>query len=433
MNDNTLKCSALKSNNRIDLSSFFVDSFGPKNDLILTLIMPKNPQKTKKPAAKKAPPARNTPVKKVVSKKKTENAPVSSPRLRESPLPVDQSAHKFVLQPFAPSAPEPELPAYEYLGELPESYGTRRLFLAARDPRWLYAYWDFSWQQLRDAEQESPEGKVFLQIFIPGAERIHQIQVFPGSREWYLPVHRPATLFQAELGYYRHDGSFHQLAVSDEVLTPRDDPSPNREIEFVTLPFHYSFRQLFELIGDQIRPGEGLAKALARLQREGYPLPFPYALRRVVPSGLADRILEYLGGDLIRRIRVGSLEITETLRRRLLELGSSGIPSSLSSGPHGQNRSFSMHVNAELIIYGGTVPGAKVTIDGREILLRPDGTFSYHFTFPDGRFHIPIAASAPDGLEERSVLLSFLRLTDATPGVDPTRQPPLPEPIGRSA
>ena len=406
--------------------------------LILTIepfrsTMPRPSSKTKKVPAKKIESPKSVALKKASPRKKNGSAESTAPQLRETPLPVDQSAHKFVLQPFTPSAPEPELPAFEYLGELPESYGTRRLFLAARDPRRLYAYWDFSWQQLRDAEQESPEGKVFLQIYIPGAERVHQIQVFPGSKEWYLPVHRPATLFQAELGYYRHDGSFHRLAVSDEVLTPRDDPSPNREVEFVTIPFHYSFRQLLDLIRDQMRPGEGLAKALARLQREGFPLPFPYALRRVVPSGLADRLLEYLGGDLIRRIRVGSLEITETLRRRLLELGSSGIPSSLSSGPRGQDRTFSMHVNAELIIYGGTVPGAKVTVDGREIHLRPDGTFSYHFTFPDGRFHIPIAASAPDGLEERSVLLSFLRLTDSTPGVDPTRQPPLPEPIGRTA
>jgi len=292
--------------------------------------MPRPPSKTKKAAAKKVELPKNGATKKSSPKKKNGSPESSAPRLRESPLPVDQSAHKFVLQPFTPSAPEPELPAYEYLGELPESYGTRRIFLTARDPRWLYAYWDFSWQQLRDAEQESPEGKVFLQIYIPGAERVHQIQVFPGSKEWYLPVHRPATLFQAELGYYRHDGTFHRLAVSDEVLTPRDDPSPNREVEFVTIPFHYSFRQLLDLIRDQILPGEGLAKALARLQREGFPLPFPYALRRAFPSGLADRILEYLGGDLVRRIRVGSLEITETLRRRLLEMGSSGIPSSLS-------------------------------------------------------------------------------------------------------
>ena len=195
--------------------------------------MPKPSSKTKKSAAKKAESPKSVGSKRPSPKKKRGSETATISRLRESALPVDQSAHKFVLQPFTPSAPEPELPAYEYLGELPESYGTRRLFLAARDPRWLYAYWDLSWQQLRDAEQESPGGKVFLQIYIPGAERVHQIQIFPGSKEWYLPVHRPATLFQAELGYYRQDGSFHQLAVSDEVLTPRDDPSPNREVEFV--------------------------------------------------------------------------------------------------------------------------------------------------------------------------------------------------------
>ena len=240
--------------------------------------MPKASPKNKKPPAKQPGSPGKIATPKAASRKKEGAKESSAPRLRESPLPVDQSAHKFVLQPFSPAAPEPELPAFEYLGELPESYGTRRMFLAARDPRWLYAYWDFSWQQLRDAEQESPEGKVFLQVFIPGSERVHQIQVFPGSKEWYLPVHRPATLFQAELGYYRQDGSFHRLAVSDEVLTPRDDPSPNREVEFVTIPFHYSFRQLLDLIRDQMLPGEGLAKALARLQREGFPLPFPHAL-----------------------------------------------------------------------------------------------------------------------------------------------------------
>ena len=399
--------------------------------------MPKPSPKSKKESVKKGPArkvvAKKSAVKTVAKKVGPKNkSNGSSPRLRDVPLPVDHSAHKFVLQPFSPASPGETTPEFEFLGDLPESYGTRRLFLAARDPRWLYAYWDFTWQQLRDAEQEAPDGKIFLQVFIPGQERIHQIHIFPGSREWYLPVHRPGTGFQAELGYYRRDGSFHQLALSGEALTPRDDPSPNQEVEFVTIPFHYSFRQLLDLIQSQMKPGESLAKALARLQREGYPLPFSYALRRFVPSGVADRILDYLGGDLVRRIRVGSLEITETLRRRLLEMGSSGIPSSLSSGPRGRDRTFAMHVNAELIIYGGTVPGAKVSVDGKEISLRPDGTFSYHFTFPNGRFHIPIHATAPDGEEKRSAMLSFLRLTDTTAGVEATQQPPLPEPFGRS-
>jgi hypothetical protein len=356
----------------------------------------------------------------------------TAPRLRAQPLPLDPATHKFVLQPFSPSTKESEPPSFEQLGELPESYGSRRLFLTARDPRWLYAYWDFTWQQLRDAEQESPSGQIFLQVFIPGRERIHQIHIFPGSREWYLPVHRPATPFQAELGYYRHDGSFNALSVSDEVSTPRDDPSPNCEVQFVTIPFHYSFRQLFDLVAGQLRPGESLAHALSRLQNEGYPLPFAYALRRVVPTGVADRILDYLGGELVLRTRVGSLEITETLRRRLEELSSSHTPSSLTSGALGHDRTFAMHVNAELILYGGTTPGSQVTVDGRSISLRPDGTFSYHFVFPDGQFHIPIQATAPDGAEQRSALLSFLRLSSTTPGVEPTGQPPLPKPIGET-
>jgi hypothetical protein len=272
-----------------------------------------------------------------------------------------------------------------------------------------------------------------LQDFIPGRERIHQIHIFPGSREWYLPVHRPATPFQAELGYYRHDGSFNALSVSDEVSTPRDDPSPNCAVQFVTIPFHYSFRQLFDLVSGQLRPGESLARALSRLQNECYPLPFAYALRRVVPTGLADRILDYLGGELVLRTRVGSLEITETLRRRLEELSSSHTPSSLTSGALRHDRTFAMHVNAELILYGGTTPGSQITVDGRSVSLRPDGTFSYHFVFPDGQFHIPIQATAPDGAEQRSALLSFLRLSSTTPGVDPTGQPPLPKPLGRTS
>ena len=82
-----------------------------------------------------------------------------------------------------------------------------------------------------------------------------------------------------------------------------------------------------------------------------------------------------------------------------------------------------MHVNAELIIYGGTEPNAKVRIDGHDISLSPDGTFSYHFVFPDGQFHIPIEATSADGVEKRSALLSFLRLTDLEGDVRKTGQP----------
>jgi hypothetical protein len=97
----------------------------------------------------------------------------------------------------------------------------------------------------------------------------------------------------------------------------------------------------------------------------------------------------------------------------------------------GKPRSFHMHVNAELIIYGGTEPSAKLRIDGENITLSKDGTFAYHFVLPDGQFHIPIEATSADGVETRSALLSFLRLTDTVGDVRKTGQPVKDEPIGR--
>ena len=97
----------------------------------------------------------------------------------------------------------------------------------------------------------------------------------------------------------------------------------------------------------------------------------------------------------------------------------------------GRERGFHMHLNAELIIYGGTEPDAKVRIDGQDITLSKDGTFSYHFVFPDGQFHIPVDATSADGVETRSALLSFLRMTELEGDVRKTGQPILDEPIGR--
>lgn len=94
-------------------------------------------------------------------------------------------------------------------------------------------------------------------------------------------------------------------------------------------------------------------------------------------------------------------------------------------------REFFMHVNAEVIFYGGTHPEAKVTVAGQPIQLQPDGTFRYHFVFPDRDFEIPIVAVSPDGKETRSATLFFRRETTRQGDVGHTAQPPyLAEPMG---
>jgi hypothetical protein len=94
-------------------------------------------------------------------------------------------------------------------------------------------------------------------------------------------------------------------------------------------------------------------------------------------------------------------------------------------------RDFFLHVNAEVIFYGGTHPGAAVTIAGQPVKLSPDGTFHYHFIFPNEAYEIPIKAVSPDGLETRQAVLHFTRATEKVGGVADTGQPPLTEPMGR--
>lgn len=152
--------------------------------------------------------------------------------------------------------------------------------------------------------------------------------------------------------------------------------------------------------------------------------------------------------DSVRRVWVGSLEITELIRRQLQhDLSSfsvaswsqpsswSGAVSSFSSPfggvPRGE-KSFWFNINAELIIYGATEPDAEVTIGGRKIALRKDGSFSYRFSLPDGQYELPAVAVSSDRTDSRSAALKFLRATQYQGDVghhpqDPNLRPPRAE------
>jgi len=187
------------------------------------------------------------------------------------------------------------------------------------------------------------------------------------------------------------------------------------------------------------------------LQHQGMPMPFDVGVNTVLTEEQQQELMGYLGGEIVRRMNMGSFEVTEILRQRLYEQMSSGVtswssaamPTSMSMGSFGVSsfslakpmgasfgasrreaaaRGFHMHVNAELIIYGGTDPNATVRVDGKTIKLREDGSFSYHFTFPDGRYFVPVEATSPDGVETRSAMLSFLRMSDYEGDVRKTGQ-----------
>lgn len=354
---------------------------------------------------------------------------------------MEIAKHKFEVT----ATPATPVIDFEDLGELPEAYGTKKLFLSARDPYWLFAYWDLSWQQFHEYAAKAHDGKIFLKIFEDNGNEVLQSQISDHVRNYYYHAQKPNLTFFAELGYYRHgDHAFEVISRSGQANAPRDHFSPNTFTRFATIPFDWSFKALIDLIKSLLAENEELAEALARLQDQGHPFPFKAKiLKGEWTKEQEDALISYLGDDIMRVIRVGSHEVTEWLRRRLIGDTTSGfVPGLLSSeslsswsspaGGYGKERGFWMNVNAELIIYGATDPQAKLRIAGKDIDIRKDGTFTYHWSFPDGIFHIPVEATSPDEVEKRGVLLSFLRSTAREGEVtDHPQDAKFQQPLGR--
>jgi hypothetical protein len=64
-----------------------------------------------------------------------------------------------------------------------------------------------------------------------------------------------------------------------------------------------------------------------------------------------------------------------------------------------------------MIVYGVTKPNAHVTLAGTPVKLQADGSFSARLSMPDRRQVLPVVASSPDGVEQRTVVLAIERNT----------------------
>jgi len=401
-----------------------------------------------------APPARRS-----HARHKPEEALDVPPILLEGDEPPEPAAAAGPGEKFSLGA---RPPAQKFSGgELPESYGTKKLFLTARDPHWLYAHWDLTPAQQKEFNHESTDGHLILRVF-PGKIEGHpvsEIHVHPESRHWFAHVELAGNSYAAELGYYSALGKWMRVATSSGTVTPPDAAAKEDAAEFATIPFEFPFARLMQIIEDAVRDNTPLAQAIEDLRRAGHPdLPrFAHSIHSpVVAPGPTRRwtpeqekaLAKIISIDETRRVWMGSLEITELIRRRLPHEGGASSPvtafgaagpaiSASATSPAGgagadKAKGFWFNVNAELIIYGATERDAKVTLGGHEIKLRSDGTFSFRFALPDGKYDLPAVAVSGDGTDGRAAELKFVRETEylgdvgATPQ-DPALQPPLPD------
>ncbi len=155
-------------------------------------------------------------------------------------------------------------PAYEYLGELPVSYGTQSVYLVAYDPRQLFAYWDLD--PTKDADR-----KYSLRICDPDGATEDQVDIQPSEAGRYFAAKRPGGTYHVELGSYSRNHAWQVLATSGRVTLPAEGLASEAEPKFATLPFHLSFQRLLELIEGAVGSKEDLTVALSRLQHGEKP------------------------------------------------------------------------------------------------------------------------------------------------------------------
>jgi len=179
---------------------------------------------------------------------------------------------------------------------------------------------------------------------------------------WYLNMGLPNTEFFIDFGI-RVQGRFIPLVRSNRVRTPRAEMSEVIDDQWMSLEEEY--RTLYALSGG-FRMGEG------------------------------------------------SLGLQEMMERRLLqEISSGAISSFFGSGQFRERqRGFWYHLDAELIVYGATEANAKVTLQGRPVQLRPDGTFSARFALPDGEQDIPVTFVSFDEVDHATVRPRVARNTE---------------------
>ncbi len=267
---------------------------------------------------------------------------------------------------------------------MPERYGRDYAALMVRDPYWLHTYWEVTSESVEglrrrlgsDWDQHRWVMRVFA--FPPGieptaaeegnGEDFYDIELPFGASSWFINVGRPDRVYRIAVGVLTRSGKFHALARSNAVRTPRDSYSLVTDEEWTTLP--ETFRLLYEMTRE---------------------------------AGAQSR---------------SSAELGLLLRERLRADWSSGMLGSMASGAlvrrEGKPAGFWFVLDAELIVYGATEPDATVTVQGRPIELRPDGTFTLRFQLPDGTQVIDATAVSADGVFRKTITPTVRRETRAT-------------------
>ena len=147
------------------------------------------------------------------------------------------------------------------------NYGEARLWLVARDPRCLFAYWDFRPEEHPDAMGKDGRPRFFLRIFRDGGSAESSTEIEPGAGNVFIPAQSSDSGYFAELGFFTGE-IWCFLTRSGITRTPPELPGADAPALFATIPARLSLGNMRDLLADSALPGESLAMTAARIQND---------------------------------------------------------------------------------------------------------------------------------------------------------------------
>ncbi|MDA7978272.1 MAG: DUF4912 domain-containing protein [Pirellulales bacterium] len=248
-----------------------------------------------------------------------------------------------------------------------------RLVVMVRDSYWLHVYWELSPQGVARAEaalgQEWHGARPVLRlskVTSDGSRNstdavIKHIAIHGGVNHWYVNVDDPPQSYRLDIGYLAESGRMFVLARSNTVTTPEAGVADSLDENWSDVA--RDAEKVFAMSGGHST--NGASGELKQLMEE--------RLRRPMSAPVFPDRLQVHRGD--------------------------------------GERQFEFEIDAEMIVYGRTTPGARVTLAGDPVKLRNDGTFTVRFNLPNCRQVIPAVADSSDGVERRTVVLAVERNT----------------------
>ncbi|MEO6785945.1 MAG: DUF4912 domain-containing protein [Chthoniobacteraceae bacterium] len=167
-------------------------------------------------------------------------------------------------------APHRESPSAEFADEplsVELNYGEARLWLVARDPHSLFAYWEFRPGEHPDAVGEDGRARFFLRIFHEGGKAGSSTGIEAGAGNAFILADAPDSGYFAELGFYA-GVIWCFLARTGITRTPPELPSAEARPIFATIPAQLSLGKMRDLVADSALPGESPAVTAARIQSD---------------------------------------------------------------------------------------------------------------------------------------------------------------------